>query len=141
MDGVVNPCGEPGMVLPRVVVVGSCGSGKSTLVTGLRRLGYEAAVCGQEHSEIPTLWRRSAPDVVIALEIDLPTLRRRRGESWPEWLYAVQRRRLRQAAAAADLRLDTARLGREAVLARVAALLRRWERTTVPAPLLAAPRR
>lgn len=110
---------------PRVVVVGPCGSGKSTLVDGLRRLGVPATVCGQEHSEIATLWRHSDPDLVVALEVDLPTLRRRRGEEWPEWLYLVQRRRLRSAAAAADLLLDTSVLDEEAVLRRVTALLRR----------------
>lgn len=108
-----------------VVVVGPCASGKSTLVAGLRRLGYRAMVCGQEHSEIPTLWRHAAPDVVVALEVDLPTLRRRRGEEWPEWLYRVQRDRLRAATAAADLRLDTSTLDRDAVLARVTAGLER----------------
>ena len=110
---------------PRVVVVGPCASGKSTLVTGLRRLGFRAMVCGQEHSEIPSLWRHTDPDVVVALEVDLPTIRRRRGEEWPEWLYLVQRRRLREATAAADLRLNTSTLDQDAVLRRVAAQLRR----------------
>ena len=110
---------------PRVVVVGPCASGKSTLVTGLRRLGYRAMVCGQEHSEIPSLWRHTDPDIVVALEVDLPTIRRRRGEEWPEWLYLVQRRRLREATAAADLRLNTSTLDQDAVLRRVAAQLRR----------------
>lgn len=108
---------------PRVVVVGPCGSGKTTLVEGLRRLGVAATACGQEHSEIATLWRHSNPDVVVALEVDLPTLRRRRGDEWPEWLYQTQRRRLRDATAAADLRLDTSTLDQEAVLRRVAVLL------------------
>ena len=107
----------------RVVVVGPCASGKTTLVRGLRRLGYEAIVCGQEHSEIPTLWRHAQPDVVVALDVDLPTVRRRRGEDWPEWLYRVQQRRLRAALAAADVRVDTSALDEEAVLRRVAARL------------------
>lgn len=114
---------------PRVVVVGPCGSGKSTLVDGLRRLGVPATVCGQEHSEIATLWRHSDPDLVVALEVDLPTLRRRRGEEWPEWLYLLQRRRLRAAAAAADLLLDTSVLDEEAVLGCVTALLQRGARS------------
>ena len=107
----------------RVVVVGPCASGKTTLVRGLRRLGYEAIVCGQEHSEIPTLWQHAQPDVVVALDVDLPTVRRRRGEDWPEWLYRVQQRRLRAALAAADVRVDTSKLDEEAVLRRVAAQL------------------
>ncbi len=108
-----------------VVVVGPCASGKTTLVAGLRRLGYRAAVCGQEHSEIPTLWRHSAPDLVVALDVDLATLRRRRGEEWPEWLYLVQQRRLRAAMAAAAVRVNTSFLDEEAVLRRVVAGLAR----------------
>jgi hypothetical protein len=114
---------DPRLDQRRIVVVGPCASGKTTLVAGLRRLGYEALVCGQEHSDVATLWRHSDPDLVIALEIDLATLRRRRGEEWPEWLYALQRRRLRDAAAAAALTLDTGRLGEAAVLDCVAAWL------------------
>ena len=121
VDGPVAKAVDP----PRVVVVGPCASGKTTLVRGLRRLGYEATVSGQEHSEIPTLWRHAEPDVVVALDVDLPTVRRRRGEDWPEWLYLVQRRRLRQAVAAADVRVDTSGLDEEAVLRRVVAQLRR----------------
>lgn len=108
---------------PRVVIIGPCGSGKTTLVDGLRRLGFRAMVCGQEHSEIATLWRHTAPDLVVALEVDLPTVRRRRGEEWPAWLYEVQRRRLSVGAAAADLRLDTSELDAGTVLGRVAVLL------------------
>lgn len=109
---------------PRVVVVGPCASGKSTLVAGLRRLGFEAAACGQEHSEIPTLWRHSDPDVVVALEVDLETIRARRGVTeWPDWLYDAQRRRLRQAEAAAAIHIDTTVFDAEAVLELVAAQL------------------
>jgi hypothetical protein len=94
---------------PRIVVVGPCASGKSTLVSGLRANGYDARAAGQEHSEIPTLWRHlGEPDYVIALAVDLPTIRRRRGDrQWPAWLYALQQRRLRQAVAAASLVIDT----------------------------------
>ena len=109
----------------RIVVVGPCASGKSTLVEGLRRLGYRAMVSGQEHSEIPTLWRHAEPDIVVALDVDLPALRRRRGEEWPEWLYRLQRKRLWGAVAAADLRVDTSALGPDPILQRVAEWLER----------------
>ena len=109
---------------PRVVVVGPCASGKSTLVEGLRRLGFEATACGQEHSEIPTLWRHTDPDVVVALEVDLATIRERRGVTeWPGWLYDAQRRRLRQAEAAAAIHIDTTLVDAEAALDLVAAHL------------------
>jgi hypothetical protein len=109
---------RPGSAGP-IVVVGPCASGKTTLVTGLRSLGYRAVVCGQEHSEIPFLWRRSEPDVLIALDVDLATVRRRRGENWPESIFNRQRTRLAVATAAADLVLDVSHLSESAVLARV----------------------
>ena len=52
---------------PRIVVVGPCASGKSTLVSGLREHGYDALASGQEHSEVHHLWRRTNPDVVKAV--------------------------------------------------------------------------
>ncbi len=110
---------------PLIVVVGPCASGKSTLVGGLRRLGYRAMVCGQEHSEIRTLWKHANPDVVVALDVDLPTLRRRRDEAWPEWLYWIQQRRLRDAAAAATVRVDTSSIDEATVLTEVSARLKR----------------
>ena len=110
----------------RIIVVGPCASGKTTLVAGLRRLGYQAEVCGQEHSDVATLWRHTDPDVVVALAVDLATVRRRRGDEWPEWLYQVQRRRLRGAEAAAAITVDATRLDEDAVLSRVTELLGRW---------------
>lgn len=102
-----------------VVVVGPCASGKSTLVEGLRSRGYRAMVCGQEHSEIPNLWQHANPDVVVALSVDLPTLRQRRSPSWSESIYLRQLRRLQSALAAADLVLDTTRLDQDATLESV----------------------
>jgi len=109
---------------PRVVIVGPCASGKSTLAAGLRELGFDAVPVGQEHSDIPTLWQRSEPDVLVALDVDLDTIRRRRSEAeWPEWLYVTQRRRLGLASDAAALHVDAAALSAGEVLARVAAFL------------------
>ncbi len=108
----------------KIVVVGPCASGKTTLVRGLRRLGYDASVCGQEHSEIPSLWRHTEPDVVIALEVDLATIRHRRGADWPENIYRLQQRRLADARAAAALILDTSLLNPDATLEAVERRLR-----------------
>ncbi|HKG26375.1 MAG TPA: hypothetical protein VKB09_12045 [Thermomicrobiales bacterium] len=94
----------------RVVVVGPCASGKSTLADRLRSHGYDAYVCAQEHSEISTLWRHLDPDAVIALDVDLATVRRRRGADWPEAIFREQLRRLTAARAAADVTIDTASL-------------------------------
>ncbi|MGI8642807.1 MAG: hypothetical protein ACR2LS_01640 [Thermomicrobiales bacterium] len=95
--------GTPG----RVVIVGPCASGKSTLVKRLRELGYDAAVCAQEHSDIPTLWSRSSPAVTIALVVDLAILRERRGPNWPEEIWRRQQARLTEAQRSATLVIDT----------------------------------
>lgn len=108
----------------RVVVVGPCAAGKTTLVDGLRGLGYDAAVVGQEHSEIGSLWRRSRPEALIALDVDLATIRRRRGTDWSEAMYAAQRRRLTGAVAAATVVLDANRLSPMALLGAAAGALR-----------------
>ena len=116
---------------PLGVVVGPCAAGKSTLAAGLRRLGFRAMVSGQEHSDIPTLWRRAEPDVVVALDVDLATIRRRRDDdAWPEWLYSLQRERLEQAKQAAAIRVDTTTSDVDDVLAQVAAFLDERARET-----------
>ena len=99
-----------------IVVVGPCASGKTTLVRALQLRGYRAMVSGQEHSEIPTLWRRTAPDVTIGLNVDLATIRRRRSSGWSESIYRRQQERLRDAFASAGIVLDTAAMGPEQTL-------------------------
>ena len=107
----------------KIVVVGPCAAGKTTLVSALRALGYDARVSGQEHSEIPTLWRLSHPDVLIVLDVDIAAVRDRRGGQWPEWLHDLQVRRLDAASKAADLAIDTSALRAQAVVDRVVAYL------------------
>ena len=107
-----------------IVVVGPCASGKTTLVSGLRSCGYRAMVSGQEHSEIPTLWRRTAPDVTIGLNVDLATIRRRRSAGWSESIYRRQQERLRNAFAAAAIVLDTAVMSPEQTLQAALDILR-----------------
>jgi dienelactone hydrolase len=99
----------------RIVVVGPCASGKSTLVAALRAHGYDARVSGQEHSVVAALWQKAEPDVLIALDADITAVRDRRGESWPEWLHDLQIVRLRQANAAAHMRIDTSGLSADRV--------------------------
>ena len=111
----------------KIVVVGPCAAGKSTLVSALRAFGYNAHVSGQEHSEIPTLWQHSKPDVLIALDVEITAVRDRRGDSWPEWLHDLQVRRLAAASQAADLNIDTTMLSTQAVIARVVAYLERLD--------------
>jgi chloramphenicol 3-O-phosphotransferase len=96
---------------PRIVVVGTCASGKTSLVAALRAHGYDASASAQEHSAVPRLWQRSDPDVLIALVANIEAVRKRRDTSWPGWLHDVQEERLADAQDAADLVIDTSDLG------------------------------
>jgi hypothetical protein len=114
-----DSCVRPG----RIVVVGPCAAGKTTLVNALSAFGYDAHPCAQEHSEIATLWRHSQPEVLIALKVDLGAVRSRRGSHWPAWLYDTQVRRLTNAYSSADLVIDASRQDASAVLDAVVAYL------------------
>ncbi|MDQ2652625.1 MAG: hypothetical protein M3Z20_06220 [Chloroflexota bacterium] len=103
---------------PRVVVVGTCASGKTTLVTALRARGFDASVSAQEHSAIQRLWQRTDPDILIALVVNIDAVRERRIASWPSWLHDVQEERLAHAQDAADLVIDTSELGADEVAER-----------------------
>lgn len=107
----------------RIVVVGPCASGKSTLARALTDAGYDAKVCGQEHSGVQDLWRRLEGDVLVALDLDIETLRHRRGKSWSRDLLARQHERLAGAYAAADLIIDSGMHDQQEVLDAVTSLL------------------
>lgn len=104
---------------PRIVVVGPCASGKSTLVTRLRDKGYDAHAVAQEHSAVRDLWKRKDPDALVALDVSLEEVRNRRSPDWLEAVYQRQHERLASAYAAADLTIDTAAHDADAVLAIV----------------------
>lgn len=91
----------------KIVLVGPCASGKTTLAHRLEIHGHHVRICGQEHSGIRDFWRHMNPDVLVALDVDLITLRQRRSAEWPENLYLVQRGRLASAFAAADIVVDS----------------------------------
>lgn len=91
----------------RIVVVGPCAAGKTTLVDALMARGYDAYAVAQEHSIIRDLWAKREPDVVIALDLDLEVVRRRRSPTWSADIYAKQHERLQPAFDAADLFIDT----------------------------------
>ncbi len=108
----------------RIVVIGPCASGKTSLTSRLQRLGYDALACGQEHSEIAELWKHQQPDVVIGLRIGIDTLRRRRSSEWPETLYDRQMVRLASGFRNADLMVDCDDIDQDAVANQVVGWLR-----------------
>ncbi len=106
----------------RVKVVGPCASGKSSLATKLRDLGFDATSAAQDHSYVPDMWQRlNPPDLLIYLDVTLATAHRRGriGSGWDQEYLDEQHYRLRHARAHCDLYLQTGDLGEEQVLARV----------------------
>lgn len=109
----------------KIVIVGPCAAGTTTLATGLTKLGYDAHPCAQEHSYVPDMWRMSGPDVLIYLDATMETIRRRREVSWGERHLAAEHRRLAHARQHCDLYLSTDDCTREQVLSRARQFLER----------------
>ncbi len=117
--------------LPIIKVVGMSASGKSTLVTRLRALGYDARPVSQEHSNIPTLWQHfdqpayDNPLWLIYLDATLDVQRTRRPDvSWTVRWHQTEQRRLNHARGHADLRVDTSEMMPDAVAEVVLIFLR-----------------
>jgi deoxyadenosine/deoxycytidine kinase len=106
----------------RIVIVGVCAAGKTTLAESLKRLGYDADTVAQEHSHVPTLYRHTSPDVVIYLDASFATIKKRREIDWDESFLAEQQARLADAHSACDLYVKTDSLNADQVFRRV----RRW---------------
>jgi hypothetical protein len=85
----------------------------------LREKGYDANAVAQEHSAVRDLWKRKDPDALIALDVSLEEVRKRRSPDWLEAVYQRQHERLASAYAAADLTIDTVEHNADAVLAIV----------------------
>lgn len=110
---------------PLVAVVGVCASGKTTLARNLQALGWNARQVAQEHSYAPDMWRRiTGPDILIYLDAQLATIRRRRRDpEFPAWILEAERCRLRHARRHCAVYLPTDDLTPEEVLAHVLAAL------------------
>lgn len=92
---------------PLIVVVGVCASGKTTLSTGLRELGYHVRSFAQEHSVSGRLWQRLEPDFLIVLNCSYETIGRRKRISWGLKRYEAQQKLLENAREHADLIVET----------------------------------
>lgn len=111
----------------RVGVVGVCGSGKTSLVWRLRRVGYDAAEIAQEHSYVPDMWRRiHPPDVLIFLDAEYETVAQRRPNSlMTPRLYREMLSRVQHAREHADLIIATDGLDEEGVFREAVTYLTR----------------
>ena len=103
----------------KIVVVGPCASGTSTLADRLRAAGFDAHPSAQEHSYVPDMWRMTDPDVLIYLDASMETIRRRRDVSWDEQHLARERARLEHARKSCDLYVATDQLSADQVFERV----------------------
>src|SRR5450759_707517 len=83
---------------PLIGVVGVCGSGKTTLVKGLKSYGFDLRHIAQEHSYVPSMWQRiTNPDILIFLDASYPETIRRRKLDWTMDEYLEEHRRLAHA--------------------------------------------
>lgn len=103
----------------KVVVVGVCASGKTTLVNSLKEFGIDAYNVAQEHSVIQRLWKRKNPDIVVVLDATLPIIKQRREIYWGEEGLLAQHERLKDAKLHANLYIQTDILGKKDVLQKV----------------------
>ena len=92
---------------PLVLIVGVCASGKTTLSTGLRELGYNARSLAQEHSASPRLWQYRQPDFLILLDCEYSTIQQRKQIAWGLKRYGKQQEMLQNAREHADMIVHT----------------------------------
>ncbi|MDE0199447.1 MAG: hypothetical protein OXK78_14695 [Caldilineaceae bacterium] len=130
------------MNLDLVKIVGVSAAGKSTLVAGLRRMGYNARPVAQEHSQVPDMWQRiRPPNWLIFLDADLAAQGERRPDvSWDEPWRLTELERLAHARTHADLVIDTSLLSPESVLDRAVSFLRVRRVEAASEPLVELPR-
>ena len=108
---------EPPGKSPLVGVVGPCGSGKSTLISGLEQRGFTCRHIAQEHSYVQAMWQIiTKPDILIFLHASFPVSTARRKLNWQEKDYEEQSRRLSHAREHAHIIIDTDDLTPEQVL-------------------------
>ena len=89
-------------------VVGPCGSGKSTLITGLNQHGYTCRHIAQEHSYVPAMWQIiTKPNILIYLHASFQISTARRKLNWVESDHTEQLRRLSHAREHAHIIINT----------------------------------
>lgn len=109
-------------------VVGPCAAGKTTLVKKLRELGYNARHIAQEHSCVPTMWKRiTNPDILIYLDVNYPNTLIRKKLDWTAQEYQEQLQRLAHAHQHADLIIDTNSLSEDEVSQLAISFIEKWK--------------
>jgi ATPase subunit of ABC transporter with duplicated ATPase domains len=105
-------------------IVGPCGAGKTTLMTGLKKHGYDARAIAQEHSYVPAMWQKlTKPDLLIFLQASHTTGALRRNLNWTHAEWELQQHRLAHAYQHAHLIVNTDSLLISEVLSTVLVFL------------------
>jgi len=108
---------EPPSTTSLIGVVGPCGSGKSTLIERLEKLGYTCRHIAQEHSYVKAMWQIiSKPDILIYLHASFPVSTARHNLNWREKDYLEQYHRLSHAREHAHIIINTDDLSPDQVL-------------------------
>ena len=116
---------EPPSYRSVIGIVGPCGSGKSTLMAGLKNYGYLCRHIAQEHSYVQSMWQKIAkPDILIYLYASFPVSTSRCHLNWQKKDHDEQIHRLAHAREHADLFIDTDDLSPEQVREKVLAYLK-----------------
>jgi thymidylate kinase len=92
----------------RIAVVGPCGAGKTTLIQGLLKHGYDARHVAQEHSYVPDMWQvLTDPDVLVYLDVSYESCTERKQLNWSRKEFQEQLTRLKVAKEKADIQVHT----------------------------------
>lgn len=78
----------------KILLLGICASGKTTIAKSLTKQGYDVGVCSQEHSQNPQLWRRQNADFVVVLDCQKSTAEKRRQKKMNLRAYQEQKQKL-----------------------------------------------
>lgn len=101
-------------------VVGPCSAGKTTLIKGLKRYGYNVRHIAQEHSYVPEMWQKiTSPKVLIFLDVSYEQCITRKQLNLTRPEFEEEMERLKHAKQHANLYIHTDDLTETEVLERV----------------------
>lgn len=101
----------------KIGLVGVCGSGKTTLTSGLKPYYTNVRQIAQEHSYVKDMWSRLVnPDILIYLHASYSVTLQRKQFKWSEQDYQKQIQRLCHARQNADIKIDTDNLSPNTIL-------------------------